>query len=229
MGIIPREKEKQVVMNSGRGYVSYHINTPLASKEFLRRKELAGASPGEQDRKNITYIESLLIDIKGKDAMGRERPVTIIDPAGGEAKPFQRNRPGWQKLIPARTKLQIADLIDRIEQESEAELVDMLITFFQEDIPALEADYEKTIHDARRETDDPEFAMQNHPYSKYKGKYSGEFASWLSFLNRCLLLKQAGYPFDKNDLSFFEWTCLGILENLKLEQAQKQISIKTER
>ncbi len=79
-------------------------------------------------------------------------------------------------------------------------------------MPGLEVDYEKFLKRVHEETDNPQWNIENHPARKILSRYQQGFSNWVVYLENLLLLKQGGYPFEKNDLDLIEWKALALLE-----------------
>ena len=82
-------------------------------------------------------------------------------------------------------------------------------------MPGLEVEYQKFLKRVHEETDNPEWNIENHPARKILHRYPRGFGNWVTYLENLRLLKQGGYPFDKNDLSITEWKALALLENIQ--------------
>jgi hypothetical protein len=80
-------------------------------------------------------------------------------------------------------------------------------------VPGLEVEYEKFLDRVAEETRDLEWNIENHPARTILARFPQGFKAWVAWLEELLLLKQAGYPFDKDDLRVLEWKGLAILKN----------------
>lgn len=89
-------------------------------------------------------------------------------------------------------------------------------------IPGLEVDYNNVVRDAKRETENPEWEASQHPYAKYKTRFGDEFKIWLAGIWQLLELQEAGFPLEKNDLSLFEWRCVGKIKMLRMEKMKHE-------
>ncbi len=82
-------------------------------------------------------------------------------------------------------------------------------------MPGLEVEYEKFLKRVCEETKNPEWNIENHPARKILVRYPKNFRKWVEYMETLLLLKQGGYPFEKNDLDIVEWKSLAVLEKLQ--------------
>jgi len=73
-------------------------------------------------------------------------------------------------------------------------------------------EYKKFLGKVCEETEDPEWAIANHPAKKILERFDPEFGTWVNWLQKALLMQAGGYPFGKNDLSITEWQALAILK-----------------
>lgn len=89
-------------------------------------------------------------------------------------------------------------------------------------MPGLEVEYQKFLKQVHEETDNPDWNIENHPARKILARYPQNFGNWVEYLENLLLLKQGGYPFEKNDLSIIEWKALSLLD--KYHNRQRSIN-----
>lgn len=82
-------------------------------------------------------------------------------------------------------------------------------------MPGLKVEYEKFLKQVEAETQNLQWNIDNHPARKILSRYPHEFGNWVSYLEHLLLLKNGGYPFEKNDLDVTEWKALALLEFLQ--------------
>ncbi|MEK9627832.1 MAG: hypothetical protein VW455_02295 [Nitrospinota bacterium] len=87
-------------------------------------------------------------------------------------------------------------------------------------MPELEVAYQKFLSRVYEETENPEWNILNHPAQKILENYPHEFRTWVGTLETMYLLKKAGYPFEKNDLSIFEWKAMAFMDNFRLNKSQ---------
>ena len=83
-------------------------------------------------------------------------------------------------------------------------------------MPGLEVEYQKFLQRVHEETGNPDWNIENHPARKILARYPQEFGNWVAVLENLLLLKKAGYPFQKNDLDLVEWKALALLEKIQI-------------
>ena len=88
-------------------------------------------------------------------------------------------------------------------------------------MPGLEVEYEKFLQRVEEDTADADWNIKNHPARKTLDRYSPRFGDWVRHLDNLLLLKQGGYPFDKNDLPLIEWRALAVLDKWKNRTGEK--------
>lgn len=79
-------------------------------------------------------------------------------------------------------------------------------------MPGLEVAYRKFLQDVGRETGDPKWNIRHHPARKILDRFPAAFGEWVRHLEDLTLLKEAGYPFAKSDLSRTEWQGLAFLQ-----------------
>lgn len=86
-------------------------------------------------------------------------------------------------------------------------------------MPALEAAYEKFLERVHEETDDPDWAIDNHPARAILERFDPHFGGWVNHLMELDWIRKAGYPLAANDLSYAEWKCLAIVKQWRRAKA----------
>ncbi|MCH8156490.1 MAG: hypothetical protein IID18_01850 [Nitrospinae bacterium] len=85
--------------------------------------------------------------------------------------------------------------------------------YLRDNVRGREVEYYDFLDRVEVETEDPDWHIANHPFQKYLDRYSPQFRQWVGFMEKLLFMKQSGFPLEKNDLSFFEWECLAVIDH----------------
>lgn len=94
------------------------------------------------------------------------------------------------------------------------------MAYLQEDMPALEAAYKRFLERVHEETSDPEWNIQSHPAREMLDRFDYFFVQWVDYLIELDWLMEAGYPMTANDISYFEWKCLGLIKKWRRSKAE---------
>lgn len=72
------------------------------------------------------------------------------------------------------------------------------------------------------ETDDPAWAIANHPALPILERFDPSFCSWVNHLIELSLLIQAGYPLKKDEIPYLEWKCLALVTQWRQSKGLKK-------
>ena len=80
-------------------------------------------------------------------------------------------------------------------------------------MPAREVEYQEFLERVYEETEDPEWHIRNYPGNETLQRLDEPFRVWVNLLHENLWLKQAGYIFERDELSVTDWKAMRIIEN----------------
>ena len=101
-----------------------------------------------------------------------------------------------------------------------------LTVFLREDVPALEEEYENFLQVVELETDDPQWAIDNHKATKLLERFDPLFHQWVNRLYEMRGLRESGFPLERDDLTLIEWKALALIDQFiqeKRNARQKEI------
>lgn len=68
------------------------------------------------------------------------------------------------------------------------------------------------------ETEDPQWALENHKATPLLEKFDSVFRQWVNRLYKMRGLREVGFPLARDDLTLVEWKALALIDQFILEK-----------